>query len=224
MGLISEGLNERQFQWGMIGTDRGTSGMTNSGSTSSAVSGTSSEVGPSATAIRHHVVTTGSTIGNDAWIGGASTSDSICWSERDIYFRAFVVVSDTTQLRWFCGLTNTTNGNNIDEDTPDQEYIGFRLSPGATAGNWFMTTDDASQSPTSTDTGVTANAGNYVLEFLYDHSAGEVEFWIDGTLEGTITTTLPSDAILAPFCGVETKEAAAKSIGVNHIYFEAANP
>lgn len=69
----------------------------------------------------------------------------------------------------------------------DRNLAGFYCSAG---GNWFAVSADQTAEET-TDTGIDSSDGNY--HWLEWHvEASQVRFWIDGTLEATHTTELPS--------------------------------
>jgi hypothetical protein len=142
---------------------------------------------------------------NAFWPSGAANNDLIQFDEQ--WDSTYVVSIPTiTTVEVFCGAMDamtTAVGN--------QDRYGLAFNP-ATSAFWRMTTGNGSTS-TSTNTNVTVVAGTwYALRVV--RTATGVDFYIDGTLKGSISTTLPDTALSFGPC-VQTLTTAARNLDVD---------
>ena len=94
-------------------------------------------------------------------------------------------------------------------------FIGFRVTSDSVAANWYGVTDDGTTGIQTLDTGVSCAAStDFELEFLW--TSGNVDFFIDGTYEGSLTSSFPNEPLRAQ-CTITTKENVAKALSVSRI-------
>ena len=85
--------------------------------------------------------------------------------------------------------------NGVPTASEDTEGAFFRADITLSAGNWFAYTQDADATRTKTDTGIPADQGEiHHLAIEKVRGASEYRFYIDGVLEATHTTNIPSAA------------------------------
>lgn len=124
-------------------------------------------------------------------------------------------VDDDTNI--FIGLVNTNIGTDFSKDlgVGNEDLIGFQMSHTIyTSTNWNLhcQLDGVSTS----DAGAAAAAStDVVLRFEFTSDTA-VEWFINGTSQGTIDANIPTDA-LQPVIYIMTDAAAAKSIDVDYI-------
>jgi len=97
--------------------------------------------------------------------------------------------------RIFVGLFSATPLGHPGSATPSLHYVAFRYDTGADGtANWRCVSDNASGSPTVTDSGVTIAASTKYLLRIEVVSTSSVKFYINDTLVATHTTTLPTSS------------------------------
>ena len=69
---------------------------------------------------------------------------------------------------------------------------------GSTSSNWYMHSSSSSSS-TETDTGTAVDTDWHTMKFVVNAAASSVEFFIDGSSEGTITTNINTSDALQPY-------------------------
>jgi hypothetical protein len=127
-----------------------------------------------------------------------------CWIEGRFK------VNDATQSDFLFGLciTDTT------------------LIDGMSDGVYFLKTDEAvdityhcekDSGDTTGDTGVDLADATYVRLGIYYDGAGTVEYWVNGVLRKSSTTTIPDDELLAISFAIQNGEGAAKTLSVDYI-------
>ena len=142
---------------------------------------------------------------NAFWTGAAANNDLIRFDEQ-WDFNFIVSIPTITTVEVFCGAidaTTTAVGN--------QDRYGLAFNP-ATSAFWRMTTGNGSSS-TSTDTNVTVVAGTWCALRIVRTATG-VDYYIDGALKGSISTTLPDTALSFGAC-VQTLTTVARNLDVD---------
>ena len=105
-------------------------------------------------------------------------------------------------------------------------FIGFVYCTDATNNNWhvFMVCDDADTTVAIAclNTGVApvANTPQTLKVVVYDQQAcnqTRAEFYIDGTIQLTMTSAIDRDALLTPHIGHTTRSCGASTLNVHYI-------
>lgn len=130
-----------------------------------------------------------------------------------VYFGALFQASEATQIDWLMGLciTDTTLLGGLS----DGVYLD-KLD-GATA-----ITGHAEKNATASDTASTATfaaSTDTLVELYYDGLAAtpSVEFFVNGTSLGLVTTNIPDDEILTPSIEVLTGSANARTLTLDWV-------
>lgn len=116
------------------------------------------------------------------------------------------------------GANSTTNAVN--------NAVGIRYSDDVNSGKWECYTRNNSGTETTLDSGVTVAATTlYSLKIFVNKSLSEVQFEVNGTIIGTITTNLPTSGQLAGLRAINIKTVGTAdrltnlcSIGVVTVY------
>lgn len=139
---------------------------------------------------------------NEAFLPSASNS---------LYFGCKLTVSEATQSDLFVGLA--VKNTNILGNLPVR--IGFR-SVDASAAVSFDS--EGAAETTIENVGTLVDATAITLEFLWDAAAGEVRYYVDGTLKGQLAlgTSLPN-AELAPAFHFLTGAASAETCAIDWV-------
>jgi len=96
----------------------------------------------------------------------------------------------TAKIEILPGANSTTNAVN--------NAVGIRYSDNVNTGKWECYTRNTSGTETVLDTGVTVATNTlYSLKIYVNKSLSEVQFELNGTIVGTITTNLPTSGTLA---------------------------
>lgn len=117
----------------------------------------------------------------------------------------------------FIGLVNTNIAADFSENlgVGNEDLIGFQMSHSVyTDTNWQLHCQKDGVS--TSDAGAAAGASTWVtlrFEFMTDTS---VEWFIDGTSQGTVATNVPTDA-LQPIIYIMTDAGAAKSMDIDYV-------
>jgi len=142
---------------------------------------------------------------NAFWLGAVATNDLIQFNEQ-WDFTYIVSIPTITTVSVFVGAMDamvTAVGN--------QDRYGLEFNP-ATSAFWRMTTGNGTSS-TSTNTDITVVAGTwYALRIV--RTATGVDYYIDGALKGSISTTLP-DTALSFGPQVQTLTTVARNLDVD---------
>jgi hypothetical protein len=130
---------------------------------------------------------------------------------KSLYFGVRLTMSEATQSDIFVGLAvkNTT----ILASLPVR--IGFR-SVDASAAIAFES--EGAAETTIENVGTLVDATAIVLEFLWDHAAGEARYYVDGVQKGSVLlgTSLPN-AEMAPAIHFLTGAASAETCAIDWI-------
>ena len=125
---------------------------------------------------------------------------------------AVILVPDSSSSRIWVSLHdgNATTGTNSDTPTA-RSLMGFRYSTDAGDPNWMCCTNDGTGPLNVINSGV-AISGNLTV-LAMDHTGSSVKFYINGTLVGTSSSSLPlSTAQCRLQIYIETRTAAARTI------------
>lgn len=181
--------------------------------------GTGAGQAPDATQPARHRLTSAASIDSR----GAVRTVALVRVGRNIRFQAWKAPLETTVVRHVVGLCNV-NTATFQNDLPGagggRHAAHFRASTSAGDTNWQAITSNGA-ADTVTDTGIAFDTTGHEFEIEFDDTAGEVKFYIDGTLVATHTTTLPSGVSLAITVGANTLEAVAKSSEIAWVYLES---
>lgn len=136
---------------------------------------------------------------------------------KPIFEATIKTYSDITSSRIFCGLFSATPFGSA---TPSVHYVAFRYDTGADGtAKWRCVSDNASGSPTVTDSGVTIAASTRYSLRIEVVSTSSVKFYIDDVLVATHTTTLPTSTQSLGFeMGVNPLvNPSTRQFWVNHV-------
>lgn len=128
---------------------------------------------------------------------------------------------DDQQRAWFVFTSGAHTDISGTDDPTSTNTVGFRYSPGASAGNWYCYSSNGSAS-TATDSTVAFTTGPHTLEVSFSPAA--VSFAIDGTTvcAGHATTNLPASGVsMRTVFITNNKENAAKILHIAHVNFDA---
>jgi hypothetical protein len=131
-------------------------------------------------------------------------------SDQDLYFGTKLAINDADQTDLFIGLavTDTTLLGGV------ADGIYFESVDGAAT---ISTVTEASSSETQNDSvGTLVDDTEIELEFYYDGTAGNVEFYINGSLVKTHTTTIPATQMRVSIHFL-TGEAVANTLTIDWI-------
>ena len=127
-------------------------------------------------------------------------------------------INQTTNVRYWIGLVQAGHGpgantTGLSTDTPNFGYAAFRFSAG-TDTTWKAVCGTATANQTVVDTGVApSTAATTLFEIGYDGT--NVLFYINGVLKASISTNLPTSAVLVNSIEVDNKSTAnAQSVSV----------
>ena len=130
----------------------------------------------------------------------SSSADTSCGSYgmtnyymgRNVGMLLHGMIWRTTDIRFWCGLTDQTGATFGESDSPSgANYAAFRYSTLAGDTNFKCVTSDAS-GQTVEDSGVAANTNEHAFAIECDDGSGNIKFYIDGTLVATVTTRRPT--------------------------------
>lgn len=124
-------------------------------------------------------------------------------------------------VRLFIGVTNITAGSTgpqCNDSAPSTNFVGLRFSS-TTDTNWTMIAANGSAQTTTASSVAPIASTRYVLALDW-RTAGQVSFWLNGTLIGTLTTNLPGSTVMVPQIAVCCKTTAAAAIFTGKIYYE----
>jgi len=155
-----------------------------------------------------HGFTTGGTSGNSAGID----SDAVTWIDwNPTIIMHMGDCAGTTTRRIWCGLFESTPSAS---DDPAIDGCGFRYSAGASDTNWQAWSNDGTGGGTITDTGV-AFAANTPFKMEMRCTSGQIEFYIDDTLEATHSTNLPATSTeLSMYFQITTLTNATRAMSI----------
>lgn len=139
-------------------------------------------------------------------------------SDGDFIFETAHRISSTSATEFEFGLMNT-----IDSDVPtgtNREKACFRRTG---SGNIFAVTGNGT-SETTTDTGIAVSTT--ARSFRIEHVGSDIKFFIEGVLEATHSTNLPTNASLRVFNLVQTTSTLARTTSMYGVYLrrKRANP
>lgn len=138
---------------------------------------------------------------------------------QDWFMNAQIV--GTVSSRYFIGFTDTAQGNVATvffSDTPNANFIGFRWSAG-TDVNIKAVCCTSSANITVVDTGVSTVTGRHTYEIVPTSNGGTINFYIDGSLVATISTTVPTNTTaMASIFTVDGKNSGTTTFNINFYY------
>ena len=162
--------------------------------------GTITNVAPTATLpVAINFTVNPNTAGNGAAISpNITTASSGLGSLKSIKFN--FRLSTTTNIAVWCGLTDPLTSANIatafkNNNTPNQNFVGFRFSTKASDLAWKCVTQTGSGSQTVNTSGVgvdTTNQHEYEIQF----DGTNAVFFIDGVQVGSQSGTIPATSVL----------------------------
>lgn len=145
----------------------------------------------------------------DSWSGHVTGGFHLTKRSHDPHFvaRTKSPASNMDSLRLWTGLTTAQ----LTGADPGGSIIGFRFIPG-TDTNFMCATRDGT-TLTLGDSGVTpATDTEYVLKFECDQSAGNIKFYINGSLVHTANTTMPAlNTVIGAAFYIQTTVNAVRS-------------
>lgn len=100
-------------------------------------------------------------------------------------------------------------------DQPPSDGIYFSFSG---TGNWLAVTRQA-DTETSTDTGVAQSTSFKTFEILTNSDATSITFYIDGALEATHSTNIPTAAVYFGI-NVVTADSTARGLDCDYFYYK----
>lgn len=143
-------------------------------------------------------------------LGGGRVRFGVC-------FRLPVLSDGTDTFTIRAGTTDSSTGND------GNHAILFRYSHGVNGGRWEGVTRDGG-AETALDTGITVDTNFHTLEWEVNADASSVEFFVDATSAGTITTNIPSIATsrlhtLSPASILKSAGTTARTLQVDAYWY-----
>lgn len=193
----------------MIARGNGTVTIDTLGDNLSASAGTVTAVNPTSTEGAMVKWATAASATARAYFGGGSNYRK----GRNLRFSTTIKVNQTTSVRYWVGLTDVSPSTFADADDPGSAHIaGFRFSTAAGDTTWRCITKDGTTLG-NTDSGVSIGTDLVRLEVVFDDTAGNCVFKINGTTVATRTTNLPGTSVNLAFIGTAyAQNSAAKEI------------
>ena len=145
------------------------------------------------------------------------TQDGEKWEltsgQSALYFGALFQASEATEIDWFIGLSTTTTTALAGVDTA----VYFDKLDGATDITGHTELDTTASDTASTAT--FAASTDTLVEFFYDGLAATpgVEFFVNGTSLGSLTTNLPDDEFMKIVIEVLTGSGAARTLDLDWV-------
>ncbi len=151
----------------------------------------------------YNMATSATALGSTAYTGSlsaVSTGGDFIFGRRARYV-AYVTPVDTTNARYWFGVTNVTSATMAGSDTPTGNYACFRYSSTAANANWWCVTGDgASTDPDDTGIGA-SNSVMARLEIWWDGTAADsFYFYINGTQVGHTSLNPAAGTLLHMIC------------------------
>jgi len=139
-------------------------------------------------------ISTGASSNAKSGVGNAASNNFQITLGRMRYTEIRLRLAQTTDCRLWIGLSDVSVINNLStfqSDTPNAKIVGFRYSA-TTDTNFMMVGQTDNTHQTATSSGVAADTSIHKFGFYYDGSA--VQFYIDGTNVGSVSTNLPASS------------------------------
>jgi hypothetical protein len=135
--------------------------------------------------------TTPATTNDDA--GSYETGFDSCNSSYTWRVAIKFKLGSTTNIRFWAGMFPSTP---MASATPSLDYMALRADTSASDSNFKFVNDNATGSPTVTDTGVAIDTGEHRLEIVKDiHPGSSVWFRLDDGTPTRVTATYPSNDV-----------------------------
>ena len=150
------------------------------------------------------IANTGTTSGSRVWAFAPDSYNIL----KVGFFIARIKQVESTQVKSTIGFYGTTLGESIADS---RNGFGFQADAGVSAVNWFAINGNGT-TPTSTDTGISTTAFHTLMAIRF---ASKIEFYIDGVLEATHTTNLPTSKTASLVVSNENAEASNKRLECN---------
>ncbi len=165
---------------------------------------------------------TGATAGDDSGFGTGTVLRQVWRAGTNVVFQARVKFEETTDVRWWIGLTNQASTTMSNSDGPGGQWAAFRFSTAVPDTNYQCGTR-GSGTFNFIDSGIVADTNGHDFQVVFndDLATPNVEFYIDGSLVCTQTSDLPSSTTFGWVVYGETRAAATKNIRWAWTYVES---
>jgi hypothetical protein len=117
---------------------------------------------------------------------------------RNLLLQVRLTPQETTDVRYFVGLTDKSAGTQLAGDNVTGNYMAFAYCNDSAAGcaadntNWRCINDDNTATRNDVDSGVAFSTGNTALEVWADDSGGNLYYKINGSLVCTVSAKRPT--------------------------------
>ncbi len=122
----------------------------------------------------------------------------------------------TANMAMYIGLTDPLSSSNIatafkNNNTPNQNFVGFRFSTKAGDPAWMCITQTSSGSQTANTSGVGADLFSHEFEIQYDGT--NAVFFVDGVQVGSQNGTIPAASVaMNPFAELDNVNVAVNNL------------
>ncbi len=176
------------------------------------VGGTSAVTAPTATLpVGINFPTSASANSGAAISPNTTTSVSGLGSLKSLKFN--LRLAQITNMAIWIGLTDPLTSTNIvtafkNNNTPNQNFVGFRFSTKASDPAWMMVTQTSSGSQTANTSGSGADTTT-MHEYEIQYDGTNAVFFVDGVQVGSQSGTIPaSTVLLSPFMQIDNVNTA----------------
>jgi hypothetical protein len=128
----------------------------------------------------------------NATAGGANGASTGWWVGKNISMNTLIDLVRITDQRFWISVSDQALSTMSASDNPTGNYAGFRFSTIAGDTHWVCVTKNGT-TQTIVDSLVTPIASKSTrLGIIFNDTAGNIQFLIEGNIVATITTTLPT--------------------------------
>lgn len=168
-----------------------------------------------------HVLTTGTSATGAAGLGSFNNVDKMKVGGKQVIYeiRVRVETLSTAAQAFTCyfGLSNLTLASGTVTAGAPADGIYFTYTHGTNSGAWVATTR-ASSTSTNYNTTNTVNAGQwYRLKAVINATGTQIDYYIDGTYLGSVTTNIPTAAMKLFFKIEKTAGTTSRTTSIDYI-------